>query len=261
MLRTSVLLLFTVVRASFVGGEAPNTATHIDHARIQHGPHSATVTAKEARPLDQTVVAMRGEYGWLVDYEDPVYSGSDLTPVTDDDWHSQFQRAPGLMRPAGREFYTTYQESADMNTDQARSGVLRQTINDYMHSGNPGTFSLIQTAPGRFAVVGRNYSSTPVLDTLVTVDLSGEIEYRALADVLQSVQATTGHKMGLGLVPTNILARCSMNQDFNNTPARKAILAIFNSCQTTLLWQLLYDANQDTFLLNLSPPASLTGSR
>ena len=239
----------------FLSGQVPKRSTHMDQALIKHGPQSAYVTAEDSRPLDQTIESMREEYGWTLDYEDPVYTGTSLTEVTDDDWPSKYPRAHGLRRPAGGRFSATYPEYADMDTDQAGSTVLQKLVSDYMKSGNPGKFRVIQTAPSRFDIVGMNDSEPPVLDATVAVSVTGENAVHAAYEVMRAVKEKTGHRITFGLIPTNVLTQCTAAPKVQQGPARTVILSIFDSCERTLTWRLLYGANNDLYAMNVMPPA------
>jgi hypothetical protein len=48
---------------------------------VEHSANSATVVANNPRPLWMAVVALRHEYGWLIDYEDPIYRVGDTQEV------------------------------------------------------------------------------------------------------------------------------------------------------------------------------------
>jgi hypothetical protein len=232
-------------------GQDPEHSKYMDQARIKHSPQGATLTANDARPLDQAIEAMREEYGWLLDYEDPIYTDESLTELSDEDWRAPWPRTPGLLKPTGGLFTTTYPESPNMDSEEVQSRILRQVVADYRKSGNPGTFKLIQTAPGRFDVVGTNGSSSPVLDTVVAVNVKGKDANSALIEVLEQVETKTGHSVGEGFVPTNALNRCVANPEIEQGPARTVILSIFASCHHEFTWRFLYNANIDAYLLNI----------
>ena len=262
MRRTGLIALTPILlAASLLQAQFGNTPTHWEHSKVEHDSQRArtTLTSLDARPLDQTIEALREEYGWLLDYEDPVYAKTSLTEVTDQDFPPGVLRTPGLRKPAGKSFVTTYSEQADMQTDQARSSVLQQVVADYGRSGNPGKFSVIETEPSRFAIVGSDDSSPPVLDTVVSVNVAGKSAYTALSEVLDQVHAKTGHGADLGWVPTNVLIRCIADPKVSEGSARTVLLSILNSCGRAFEWRFLYDANTDGHLLNLvltmPPPA------
>ena len=145
---------------------------------VEHKAGSATVAANDPRPLAQAVSAMREEYGWLVDYEDPPYmSDAELVDDTDPQWRASHPNAPGVRRVAGGAFKSEYQESAGETTRGGQEAVLRKIVSEYNRSGNPGKFTVRLEEEGRFAVVGlsiknqagQDQNVTPVLDTLISV--------------------------------------------------------------------------------------------
>ena len=67
---------------------------YMERGVIEHQHGTATVKADCARPLAQAITAVREEYGWAVDYEDPPYhSKYDVMDMTNPSY-----RAAILMR-------------------------------------------------------------------------------------------------------------------------------------------------------------------
>jgi hypothetical protein len=227
--------------------------SHMERAEIEHLSKGATVTASDSRPLAQAVVAIRQEYGWLVDYEDPAYNPSETVEVADADWPLQYKRSKSLRRPAGGSFSAHYPEdlTSGMRTDAQRDEVLKAVLDSYRQSGNPGTFSLEHTGDHRSAVIGRDNTGHAVLDAIITTKRPDGDAYETLDYILKAIQGTQGHKLGLGLVPTNALMQCDIKNDLVGLKARDAILSVLNNCHLKMVWQLLYDVDQDRFLLNL----------
>jgi len=224
---------------------------------FKHGNKSATLNTNDARPLAQAVVALRQEYGWLLDYEDPIYAQKDLVPVMAPEWLAAHPQAKKLLRPAGGAFSTTYNEdlNSGMNADQDRASVLQRVLADYGQSGNPGHFEVVQTAPWRLDVIGRNDSQPSVLDTKVTISMDGVAAYIGVENLLKLVQVQVGHRVGAGIVPIGALMRCTVNHAFTDESARSVLIETLDLCHLRLVWQLLYDANLDTYLLNLDGAA------
>lgn len=246
------ILILNIAFPLFGQSTNPNS-THMDFGQFKHSDHSASLTTNDARPLAQAVIALRQEYGWLLDYEDPVYSNDDLMPLQNSDRLISHPTTKQYFRPSGGTFVTNYPEdlSSGMKTDADRKGVLAQVLLDYSKSRNPGHFELLETAPSRLDVVGRNDSQIPVLDTRISINIDSEPAYIALGDVLKLVQAQRGHRIGLGLAPITPLMHCSVTRVFTNEVARSVLLDILELCQTKMVWQFLYDANHDSYLLNL----------
>src|SRR5580658_7569097 len=58
-----------------------------ERADITHSAGTAESSANNGRPLVETALALSEEYGWQVDYEDPVYdSGTEIVDAADSAW-------------------------------------------------------------------------------------------------------------------------------------------------------------------------------
>src|SRR5713226_1423210 len=55
----------------FLGQEVQPKPKFMESAVVEHRGTFATVTASDPRPLLQAVTALREEYGWVIDFEDP----------------------------------------------------------------------------------------------------------------------------------------------------------------------------------------------
>jgi hypothetical protein len=127
----------------------------MEAAAVQHNAGSANIVANDPRPLAQAVSALRKEYGWLIDYEDPPYvSDSELVDVTDPQWRASHPGAPGYRIAAGGLFQCEYVEGSDILTLAGQESVLRQIVSAYNRSGNPGKFIVRVEEEGRYSVVG-----------------------------------------------------------------------------------------------------------
>ena len=74
----------------------------MDRGVITYTGNAATVRANNARPLEQAIEAVREQYGWTVDFEDPPYeSAYDLVDSTDPQWRKEHPTAKGVRRIAG----------------------------------------------------------------------------------------------------------------------------------------------------------------
>jgi hypothetical protein len=226
----------------------------MEYGKIIHSGQHAVVNANDARPLAQAVVALRQEYGWKIDYEDPIYAASELIPVpiVDPDMLATHPNAKRALRPSGGAFSSTYPEdlSSGMNTDQQRRDIFEHLLADYAKSGNPGHFELRLTASGRFDVIGNSDSEAALLDKKLSLIMDG-VAYVEIEKLLRLVQQQTGHKVGLGFAPINALMHCTVSRSFSAESARVILLETLGTCHLNVVWQFLYDAGLDLYLLNL----------
>jgi len=122
----------------------------------------------------QAVEAISQEYGWIVDFEDPLYqSHFDLVDATDPEWRASHPNEKGATRVSGGLFQSSFPEPSSIPSGNAEEQVLQKLVADYNSSGNPGKFSVRKEADGRYALVGvsrkdetgKDETVNPLLDT------------------------------------------------------------------------------------------------
>jgi hypothetical protein len=245
-LMLSLLIIFAAQLAS-------PSSTPMQYGRLIHDGTSVTIQTNDARPLDQAVVASRREYGWLVDYEDPLYTRDDLIDARTPDFLQLHPNAKLLLRPKGGEFSHKFKVDPATNpsSDIVRKNFMSELVDAYGKSNNPGAFEVSESGPHRLVVVGRNPNSVSVLDYNVSISLNSETGLASLEEILHSISPAAGHKVGLGFVTPGPLMRCVVTKTYSNVSARSALLDVLDTCHQTVVYEFLFDANRDTYLFNL----------
>lgn len=217
----------------------------------------ATVQANGSRALHQAVVAIREEYGWIVDYEDPPYESQyDVGSVP---WPAH----PGSTWrvPANGTLKSTYQETAAMWTSTADElGVLQKIINDHNQNGSPGNFEVLSLSDGTYAVVGdsiRNGNANekpvkPVLDTQISVPGGTRNVATTVALIAQVLTRASGTQVVLGITPINAFLQSSLTIEGTTLVARELLLRAVSATPWKMVWDLLYDPQYHRFVLNIS---------
>lgn len=228
---------------------------------VTHGNSESTVVSNDPRPLNQAVEAVRKEYGWIIDFEDPSYGHMDLVDDTDPQWRTLHPSAKGVTRIRGGAFTSTFPRVQDRrNGSVDERVVLEQLVSDYNSSTNPGRFVVKKEGPGRFALVGIKVRSSNGLDTPVVSPLDINVSFgsadRSLTEVidliLNQISARSRIKIVLGTAPANALIKSRSSIDARDIPARQVLAAILSSTKHPIVWQLFYDADSSSYFLNLS---------
>lgn len=171
-----LLTVYVVALAS--DQAAPPKPKFWDRATIEQANGTVSVRANYPQPLQQAIEAIRQEYGWVVDYEDPPYESYDLVDNTDPGWRRAHPDAKGVTRVAGGLFTTTFSVRSDMSSGSSgEEQVLEKVVADYNASGNPGRFIVKREGADRFAIVGIGIRDSngsdkavpPVLDTRISL--------------------------------------------------------------------------------------------
>ena len=132
-------------------------------------------------------------------------------------------------------------------------------MNEYNDSSLPGRFSVREGEKGRIAVVGmamRNaagvYQPTPVLlDTPLELTSSSMRIYEALSTITSALTKLSGHQVEVGTAPVNLVLETQCVTPSGRLSSRAAIGRILDSAPVKLAYYLLYDLNDDLYVLNV----------
>jgi hypothetical protein len=250
-----VVLLLPVPQ---IYGQNTIPSTPLERAVITHEPSNMVqIEAHEARPLRQALVGLRSEYGWVVDYEDPIYDkAKDVVDDTSPKWREQNPGRPGVTRPAGERFVFTSQEpnSLELESGQAQSQLLKQMVRSYSSSKNPGTFTVVDDGMKRFAIVGILPSGHPGLfDNSINLNRENRTAEDTLIATFQAVGQQIGKKIELGFAPITLLAGARLDAGGNQVRARDIVAQALDSTHANLVYEALSDADQDEYMVNILP--------
>ena len=263
MKRTLVLLFLLVPSVLLAQTAKPS---FMSAAVVKHNAGAGTLTANDPRPLMQAVEAISQEYGWTVDYEDPLYqSHFDLVDSTDPDWRAAHPKEKGAMRVAGGLFQSNFSEPS---TENGEEQVLEKLVADYNSSGNPGKFAVRKETEGRYAVVGvsrrdeagRDQTVNALLDTLITIPVQQRDATATLQLIVDTLAATSGVHVKLGTIglSSDPLQEATLTIGGANVPARTLLLQALDDVSNTsphfggiFDWNFLFDADSDAYWLRL----------
>jgi hypothetical protein len=96
------------------------------------------VSVINSRPLYQAVIAVSQKYGWVIDYEDPVYSAQESRDVTVPEWRRTHPNQRGALVPSGGIFVANLGEIDGQKPNEAE--ILQRLVDQYNQSANPGYF-------------------------------------------------------------------------------------------------------------------------
>jgi hypothetical protein len=219
----------------------------MEHGAVQHGSASGIVLSSEAHPLRQAIEAVREEYGWVVDYEDPTYhSEYDFIDITKPEWRAAHPGERGQRLLAGGTFRSEYPEAPNTATSALEEEkVLDKIIADYNQSGNPGKFRVVKEPEGRFAVIGqyvkddagRDEYVSPILDTPISIPTETRGALETVYLIVEQLSAKTGIKIGY-LDWGNSILRSRLTLGGQNIPARSLFMQTLASSNRPLVLDL-----------------------
>lgn len=257
-------ILFAGQRPQEPRPQTPQPVGRVDgrmkEAVVERKARSATVKVNSPRPLAQALAAIRENYGWQIDYEDPPYASEpDLVDITNAQWRARNPGAPGVKGIAGGSFECEYDESDDLETAGGKERVLRKIVSDYNRSKHPGRFIVRSEGNGLFAIIGsvikrgsRDEDIVPVLDTRVSVPSEERTAGATVSAILEAVANKTNEKLVLGTIPTNLFSQAKVTTGAENIEARALLRQALDATGRPLHWRLLYDPFTTKYVLNVA---------
>jgi hypothetical protein len=260
-----VVSLF-LTSSPLMSGQKQCGSQAMQRATIAHSATTMVICAHDPRPLRQAIEALTAEYGWVVDYEDPIYSSTDLVDATAPSWRASHPDGPGVTRPRGERFESSMPEPRAMNADgeQRTKRTLEALVAAYNASGNPGVFSVTEEGNKRFAIVGQIRSggqlgAKGLFDVRIDLESKTRTGDEALAAIFDAVSHVVGKKVGLGFAPMGLLLGTPV--EIGGPPveiggrgivAREAIAKVLDGTRANLVWEALYAADPDMYLVNIA---------
>jgi hypothetical protein len=223
------------------------------------------------RPVMDVILQWERQYGWVVTYEDPRFEyAGDLEDVTT---KVRKDLKPGepiepdkrIVGARERQLSVTYTPPQTPRNTTASYKAVSLLASAYA-KGTGNTFEIRQSdtrihlLPGMARdALGDLKPSRPVMDTIITIpaqDRSGIEFMHAFCDTLSS---DAGHKIFVGMMPSNSLAQFRTKGGYENLSAREILEKFLNQMPKgdRYTWALLF---QKDYALNIHYVADLNRS-
>jgi hypothetical protein len=229
--------------------------------QITHQGSRTTIVANGTRPLLQAVEALRDEYSWVVDYEDPIYSGSELVDDTSPAWRQLHPTSKGVTRPVGSRFVTSFDggDAAAMQTSVGEERVLRSVVHDYNASRGPGQFEVRRSASGRLAIVGLPKAASTgqqapqsIMDTPINLELKVRRADEALSAISAALSVQSGRKVAYFGYSDNLLIQTGTSLGGQDVPARDLLEEVAGFTRYCISFNSMYDADANLYGVSVS---------
>jgi hypothetical protein len=220
-------------------------ASYAKEAVITEAAGTIRIMANSPRPLEQVLDALQRKYGWIVNYEDPQYvSAVDVVKGSDD--NSQV--------PAGGNF--TF-EFSGASPDQEKT--LRQLVDTYNKSKNPGQFELRHTADGVFIVVGTAAHSDKgeliqqhaPFDLPLTIANQEQTIDETVTHICAELSKQSRSNVVLAISPRKLLFQNRVVVGGNKVAARELLTRSLLAAHGKIYWRLLFDPTSKSYYLDL----------
>lgn len=252
---SSALLLLVVESSMVLFGQSAPVDRFWTAGAIRHAKGSATITSSDPRPLWMAMNALEREYGWAIDFDDPLWGITETAAQHNPQWESLHHGTQSRL-PSGTQFQSTFAE--DPTGIHSPIAVIRAIVDDYNKSGNPGRFEVHALPSGHIEVIGYSqesaHSTLDLLATQVSLPARNSVgRLEALNDLVNALSSASGIKVVFGVLPFNLLGRNQIAIPQGPTSARDILTLITDSGDVQLMWDLLYDFDSQSYFLSLRP--------
>ena len=227
---------------------------------IVNTPSGSTFQATSGRPLKNLTISLASEHGWLVDYEDaPIEASSAFEDTSTPQWRLEHNKGFLSLKNRSFSFGSSY---SIVDSAMPSTAVLQQLLVKYNNdSANPDAFSLVQETDGRISIVGtavRNDSGViiarqPILNVSIQLTNVKQNLLDAIIAITDQLTRVAGRKVVVGTVPINQLSRTFCVPSSISQGARSYLISILDGAPVKLVWALLYERNEDFYVLNITP--------
>ena len=241
-------------------------ATTLTTGRSIQAPDKERLSVDDPRPVALAAEMLERKYGWIVTYEDPPYAHeSDLVDVTEkvrrDLDKYQPGQAPKVFVPKGGKLELEYDIDPVTKKPVGAEVVVQQLLDTYAATnGKAGAFRLERDGQ-RLHIIGalakdKNGVLTAhqsVLETVITLPPQKRNGMMLLEDLCAALSQSSGTRVLLATVPTNLLARYQTEAGAKDQKARTFLVDELDRMtgQARLSWRLLYSWEMKTYYLNL----------
>jgi hypothetical protein len=248
-------LRYTLLLIALVGVTYGSAQTNSPQALIDTRGRDTYVSVVDPRPLYEAVIAVSQRYGWIVDYEDPVYSAQESKEVTAPEWRRSHPNARGVFDPSGGMFVANLGEIGEKPKE---TETLEKLVSQYNQSANPGYFRVIHAPTGRTIVSGRSRAtpasmSNGVFDSIFQPAKEPEDAGTALEQLAKECSASSGVSIKVGIVPANAVNLTKVSGADARISCRVGIERILSSIPAASTYFLLYEIGEQSYFLSVVP--------
>jgi hypothetical protein len=214
------------------------------------------VSSDVNRPFYFALLALSETYGWVIDYEDPIYTGPEIEDTTDPRWLKEHPDGRHVYSPASGAFSADLGRMGRGNPDEQDS--VKKLLDLYNHTSSPGFYSMMRTTGGRVVITGRSRSQSPSgfvppLSQQMLPSPDSETMSKALQELIARCGSAGGVPIEFGIGPTDPAATGEVAGYNGPITCREQLGRILAVLRVRSRYALLYDINRHAYYLSIVP--------
>jgi len=219
-----------------------------------------SITVHSYYPVRDILVRLGQEYGWSINYEDPIYPASDTVDVSVSSWRRDHPGERGFYVPKWEDAFSVHLPAAGEHVGSP-FGILQGIVNEYNRSHESVKFRIQALSHSRFRVTGRPSGGRGIFDaTSVAVNRQPTQGTQELARIINSCSAETGLTIVLGIAPMNALNHAIIAGGIGKLDCGSAINRVIAQVSPELVYQVIEDIADRQLLLSITATHKLPGA-
>ena len=213
------------------------------HPVLEHrADGTISVTAQGRWPLVQAVEALRREYGWIVDYEEPAQALSNASQ--------------GRVRTVALSLV-----SPTKGTNVETGAIMQSAVNQLNRRDFP-RYRVVRTVGKRFTLVPSSSSGLVILDTPIVLATEWRSISQTVDAILAAVEAQCSCRFVHGGIADNELMQVNVLVGSSKAiPARDLLIQVLSAAPYARVWTETYDPAMKAFAINFEGVVKLESFR
>lgn len=213
------------------------------------GQDALVLTVRSNYPIRDSVRYLNENYGWLISYEDPIYPDVEVEDISIPQWKKAHPGERGFLTPIFSQVRFRITKPSGSKGEQEK--ILGELVDQFNRLGRQDTFIVIPKPQNRGVVVG----SVNGREALQAAVVGPETRIRTEAEELRLLLEGCSARTQIPLVAGTIIANRNLTLPPRKAvvPCRDALLAVAIQGGANLVYQILEDVNNKTYVVNIGP--------
>lgn len=215
------------------------------------GANNILISVGSYYPLKDTIDYLNHEYGWRVSYEDPLYSKSQIADIAVPEWKKAHPGERGFYVPKWTE--VSFHIAKPSGQPGESNKILEALIAQYNRLEREDKFVVLNFAGNQNVVIGSESGMQVLAHATVRPENNERNGSEEMQLLIEQCGAQMPMRLVVGTVSANTLMQIKLPPRKTDSSCRNALLALTNQSGENLVYQIMEDITDQTFIVSIIP--------
>ncbi len=210
------------------------------------------LSAQGSYPMREIVEQVRTEYGWLVSYEDPIFSEAKLIDVADPGWRHEHPHEPGVLVPRTQALSVRFNAPRTGTTNE--KNTLEWIVAQANAEQTTMHYGIVQGTGDRYTIYAEDgYQGTSGVAgaNILISDTPGVGPASEASKVLEACSQQSPIPFEVGTVNPNALGHISVPLKHEPETCRHGIERLVNAMGQPAVYEIREDTGNRIMVVNI----------